>query len=81
MSNPSKTPPLFAQSAQDIIERLKDDEGPEPEAMRLKALELLRQFAGWMDEAPEAADRLRAISELFALYGRVLDYRSAAIKK
>lgn len=75
MSNPSQTPPLFAQSAQEIIERLKDDHGPVPDRIKAEAEDLLKKFMSWMETPPEPTDRLRAINRLFALYREVLDYR------
>ena len=75
MSNPSQTPPLFAQSAREIIDRLKDDHGPTPDRIKSEAEDLLKKFMGWIEAPPEPAERLQAINRLFALYREVLDYR------
>ena len=70
----SPTPPLFAQSCRDILERLKNREGTEAFRMRKNASELHDQFMSWNVKMPAPSDRAAAINRLFALYREVFDH-------
>lgn len=74
MTNPSSTPPIFAQSCRDILERLEGRQGDEPRRMRLAAQRLLETFNSWLEEVPSPTVRTAAVNELFALYREVLDF-------
>lgn len=75
MSNPSQTPPLFANSCQDILKRLEGVEDGEAARMRREAQALLDEFTAWLDEVPSPTARVTAINKLFALYREAFSFR------
>jgi hypothetical protein len=69
------TPPLFENSAREILERLA---GQTPTsqvlAMRVEAEDLIEIFQAWAKERPEDPVRADTVNRLFSLYRRVLEY-------
>lgn len=75
MSNPSQTPPLFAQSCREILKHLEGIEEAEAARMRRDAHALLDEFTAWLDEVPTPTARVTAINKLFALYREAFSFR------
>jgi hypothetical protein len=71
----SVTPPLFENSAREILDRLV---GQTPTsqvlAMRTEAEELIATFQAWAKERPEDPVRAETVNRLFSLNRRVLEY-------
>lgn len=70
----SVTPPLFENSAKEILARLADDASPEAVEMRQEAQELVGCFREWMVARPSDPVRHEVVNRLFSLYRRVTDY-------
>lgn len=71
---PSVTPPLFENSAKEILGRLANDTSPEAVEMQQEAQELVACFREWMVERPSDPVRHEMVNRLFSLYRRVTDY-------
>lgn len=72
--NSSGSLPLFERSCQEVLEKLKGDEGHTAGAMRIEAEELLRVLATWKKDLPPAEARATRVREVMDLYGRMLAY-------
>lgn len=79
MANPTSTSPLFLKSAQETAERLARVGGPAAQALAEEAYALADLFRGWGSQRPADAVRVAAISRLFDVNRRAMDFLSRAV--
>lgn len=70
----SVTPPLFENSAKELLVRLEGDTSEEAEELRTEARALIVTFREWMVQRPTDPVRTETVTRLFALYRRALNY-------
>ncbi len=70
----SVTPPLFENSAKEVLTRLEGDSSQEAEDMRVEARELVAIFRKWMVERPADPIKHEVVNRLFSLYRRAMNH-------
>jgi len=70
----SVTPPLFENSAKEVLKRLEGDSSQEAEDMRVEARELISIFRGWMIDRPADPIKHDVVNRLFSLYRRAMNH-------
>jgi hypothetical protein len=71
---PSVTPPLFENSAKEVLARLDGDDSVEAQEMRKEAQDLIVVFREWMVNRPSDPIRHDTVNRLFALYRRAMNH-------
>ena len=70
----SVTPPLFENSAKEVLAKLEGDTSADADEMRAEARELISFFREWMVERPSDPVRHDVVNRLFSLYRRALNH-------
>lgn len=70
----SVTPPLFENSAKEILARLEGDHSEEALAMKGEARDLIVLLRSWMVNRPSDPVRYDIVNRLFSLYRRMLNH-------
>lgn len=73
MDRPSIVPPLFVDSAREILARLSLAAGPALE-MAKEAQELLATFERWEREPSSSTERARTVQRLIDLHRRAMEF-------